>query len=174
MEIEFSGYYEKDTYFKAIRQIYKPSARGLAFRVGIFIVFGTLYGMLFMESVKNGLSSAETARLLRYLITFSIVAYFLLQPYLTPYLKARELWSDPLIRRKIRGRVSPLGVLIEPMQDWLKWNEFIKLYRIPDAIILLTASRLFVLLQRNFFKSDQEWAMVQNLVNTKVQEVIGM
>jgi hypothetical protein len=42
----------------------------------------------------------------------------------------------------------------------------------PEAITLLTASGMFVLLQRSFFKEERDWKRVQNLVDTKVQEVI--
>ena len=83
-----------------------------------------------------------------------------------------ELWNDPVIRRNLTGRVSTIGVIIDPMKDWLTWDKFVKVNRMPDATVLLTASSMFVLLQRDFFKTEQDWKMVQNIVDTKVQEVI--
>jgi hypothetical protein len=65
-----------------------------------------------------------------------------------------------------------MGVMIDPMKDWIRWEKFVKLNKTPEAITLLTASGTFVLLQRSFFKEERDWKMVQNLVGTRVQEVI--
>jgi hypothetical protein len=42
----------------------------------------------------------------------------------------------------------------------------------PTSITLLTASRMFVLLQRSFFTEERDWKRIQGIVDAKVQEVI--
>ena len=173
MEIEFSGYYQKDIYFKAIRWIFRPSNKALILRVGAFVIFAALYianiGIAFQQ---EGGSSFEMARIGRHLITFLILGYILLQPYINSYRKATELWNDPVIRRNITGRVSTMGVMIDPGKEWMPWVQFVKVNKTPEAITLLTASSMFVLLQRSFFREERDWKMVQSIVDTKVQEVI--
>lgn len=173
MEIEFSGTYEKDIYFQTIRWIFKPSRKALMLRVGAFVLFAALYAATIITAFQEeGASSFEMARIGRHFFTFAILGYILLQPYINSYRRATELWNDPVIRRNITGRVSSMGVMIDPMKDWMTWDRFVKVNKTPEAITLLTASGTFVLLQRSFFKDGRDWKMVQNLVDTKVQEVV--
>ena len=173
MDIEFSGHYNKDIYFRTIRWIFKPSRNAQILRVAVFVIFGALYATNVILAIQEaGASAFETARLGRHLFTVVLLGYILLQPYVNSYRRAMQLWNDPVIRRNLTGRVSTIGVIIDPMKDWLTWDKFVKINRMPDAIVLLTAANMFVLLQRDFFKTEQDWKMVQNIVDTKVQEVI--
>jgi len=173
MDIEISGYYNKDIYFKTIRWIYKPSRNTLILRIAVFVIFGGLYIASIVLASRGGDASVfELSRLGRHLITFLILGYVLLQPYINSQRKAMELWNEQSIRRNLTGRVSTLGVIFDPMKDWLTWDKFVKVNRMPDAVALLTASRVFALLQRDFFQTEQDWKMVQNIIDTKVQEVI--
>lgn len=173
MELEFSGYYQKDIYFKTIRWIYRPSNKSLILRTGAFVIFTALYIAAIITALQEeGASSFELARVGRHLITFLILGYILLQPYISSYRRATELWNDPVIRRNITGRVSTMGMMIDPGKDWMPWDRFVKMNKTPEAMTLLTASGMFVLLQRSFFRDDRDWKMVQNIVDTKVQEVI--
>jgi hypothetical protein len=92
------------------------------------------------------------------------------QPAITAQRKASALWSDPSSRRHRTGRVSPLGVRIDPMNDWMLWETFNRREIQPDYIVILNASRMFVLLQRSFFKDAQDWKMVQSMTEQKVKE----
>jgi hypothetical protein len=173
MEIEFSGYYQKDIYFNTIRWIYRPSRSALLIRIGFFVIFAVLYGIVIVNTFQaEEKSSFEIARIFRHLITFLILGYIIVQPYISSYRRATELWNDPVIRRNITGRVSTMGIMIDPMKDWIFWEKFVKVNKTPEAITLLTASGTFVLLQRSFFKEDRGWKMVQNLVDTRLQQVI--
>ena len=173
MDIEFSGYYEKDIYFRTIRWIYRPSRKALILRIAVFVIFAGLYAATIIATLQEeGASSFELVRIGRHFITFAILGYILLQPYIHSYRRAAELWNDPMIRRNITGRVSTMGVIIDPMKDWMTWDKFVKVNNTPEAITLLTASGMFVLLQRSFFRDERDWKMVQGIVDTKVQEVI--
>ena len=173
MDIEFSGYYNKDIYYKTIRWIYRPSNRSIFLRFATFLIFGALYAATTVNAFQTeGVSSFEVTRIFRHLITFLILGYIVFQPYINSYRKSSELWTDPEIRRKLTGRVSTIGVIIDPMKDWLIWDKFVKVHKAPEGIALLTASRMFVLLQRDFFANEQDWKMIENIVAAKVQEVI--
>jgi hypothetical protein len=172
MEIEYSGYYKKDIYFRAIRWIYQPSKKSLIIRIAAFVIFAVLYAAVIYLAFQENTSSFELAKIARHLFTFLLLAYILLQPYISSYRRASQLWKDPVVRRKITGRISTLGIIIDPMKDWMHWSQFVKVSKTPEAITLLTASRTFVLLQRTFFNEERDWKMVREIVETKVQEVI--
>ena len=172
MEIEFSGEPTKDIYFKAIQWIYKPSKKSTIIRIAVFVVFTAAYIVLVVTAFQQEQVSAfESAKLIRHLFTFLILGYILFQPAITSYRKAAELWKDPSSQRHRTGRVSPLGVVIHPMKDWMRWETFIRMENKPDYIVLFTASRMFVLLQHSFFRNEQDWKLAQNMVTQKVQEV---
>src|SRR5262245_28393356 len=112
MDIEFSGYYDKDIYFRTIRWIFKPSRNSQILRIAVFALFGVLYTLnVIFAFQEEGASAFETARLGRHLITFLLLGYFLLQPYINSYRRAMQLWNDPVIRRNLTGRVSTIGVI---------------------------------------------------------------
>lgn len=173
MDIDYSGFYNKEIYLKTIQWIYRPPKRSVIIRTSIFVVFGILYVFTIINAFKNeGISSFETARIMRHLITFSILGYIVFQPYISAYRKSTELWNDPIIRGKITGVVSTLGVRVGAMKEPLVWDKFIKVNKTPDSIALLTASSMFVLLQKDFFRDEQDWKIVNGIVDAKVQEVI--
>lgn len=172
MEITFSGQPDKEIYFKAIRWIYKPSKKSVWIRSVVFVGFTALYLVVMFGAFQSDETSAfEISRLIRHLFTVLLLAYILVQPAINSYQKANGLWNDPSSRRPRTGRVSPLGVIIDPMKDWMKWETFTRVESKPEYIVLLTASRMFVLLQQSFFRNEQEWKLVQNMVAQKVQEV---
>lgn len=172
MEFEFSGQHDKATYFRAIRWIYKPSRRDLIIRIAAFVAFLVLYVALIATAVKEDVSISESARIFRHFLTFLILAYFLFQPYIKSYQTASRLWQDPLIQRKINGRISTIGIQIAPSNDWMAWDQFVKVYKSEDVVVLLTAARLFVILPRNFFRDDNDWKMLQSFIASKVKQVI--
>jgi hypothetical protein len=173
MEIEYSGFYNKEIYFKTIYWIYKPSTRSLIIRTSIFIIFSILYILTIIAALQDAESSSfELARIVRHLITFLILGYIVFQPYISAYRKSSYLWKDPVIRGKIIGRISSIGIIIGAMEEPLTWDKFIKVNKTQESIALLTASRMFVLLQKDFFRDEQDWKMVNGIIDTKVQEVI--
>lgn len=174
MEIEYSGYYQKGIYFRAIRWIYQPSKRSFVIRIAISVIFTALYAAsIYFAFQEQKTSSFELARTGRHLITFLALGYILLQPSLSSHRRASQLWNDPVIRRNITGKVSSMGIMIDPMKDWMPWSQFVKVNKTPEAITLLPASGTFVLLQQSFFKDQRDWKIVQDIVDAKVQEVIG-
>lgn len=174
MELEFGGQYEKSAYFKAIQWIYKPSKRASILRIGAFILFLVLLVAYLITALRQeGVSAFELSRFFRYLITFFILAYFLLQPYLKAYLSASRLWADPITRRKISGRVSSIGIQILPSDDWMVWDQFVKVHKSEDLVVLLTATWSFVILPRQFFLSDKDWEVLQGMISNKIKEMIS-
>lgn len=174
MELEFNGQYEKSAYFKAIQWIYKPSKRVSIIRIGAFILFLVLYvAYLVTAFSQEGVSAFELSRVFRYLFTFLILAYFLLQPYIRAYLSASRLWADPITRRKISGRISGIGIQFLPSDDWMPWDQFVKVHKSIDMVVLLTATWSFVILPRQFFQSDKDWEILLGMISSKVKEMIS-
>jgi hypothetical protein len=173
MELEFSGQHDQSVYFKAVSRAYQPSRRSMLIRIFVFILFGAIYAALIVVySQEEARSELEAARLFRHLITLLVLGYLVFQPHITSYRAASRLWKDPLVRRQLAGRISSLGIQYAPSQVWIGWDSFIKVYKAPGLIVLLTAARKFVVLPRTFFKSDQEWITLNQLIDSRVQEAV--
>jgi hypothetical protein len=173
MELEFNGQYDQPTYFKAVSLVYRPSRRSLLTRIFVFILFGAMYAVLIAgNSQEVTRSTLEVARLFRHLLTLLLLGYLVFQPYITAYRTAARLWKDPVVRRRLAGRISSLGIQYAPSQEWIGWADFIKVHKTPGLVVLLTAARNFVALPRTFFGSDQDWVILNQMIDSRVQEAV--
>jgi hypothetical protein len=173
MELEFNGKYDQPTYFKAVSLAYRPSKRSLITRIFAFILFGVLYAALIVVNSQEEIRSAlEVAGLFRHLLTLLVLGYLVFQPYITAYRTASRLWKDPLVRRQLTGRISSLGIQYAPSPDWIHWDHFIKVHKTPGLVVMLTAARNFVALPRTFFESDQDWVILNQMIDSRVQEAV--
>ena len=90
----------------------------------MFALFGALYAaMIVVNSQEEARSALETWRLIRHLLTLLVLGYLVFQPYITAYRTASRLWKDPLVRRRLAGRVSSLGIQYAPSQEWIRIKE---------------------------------------------------
>lgn len=167
MEIEFQGQYTKEEYLRAIRIIGKPSKWGMALRI-LFLLLSV--GLVIYYAVTTiqggGFTGSETSRLVRYLITMSILGYLVAKPYLDIRATAAKLWNDPLVQRPVSGRVDSLGVTYENYTQ--NWDGFAYKFLTDDLVILMTTDRTMSLLPRHFFRAESDWRMFRQLVDQRV------
>jgi hypothetical protein len=52
------------------------------------------------------------------------------------------------------------------------WDQFIRVFKSKDLVVLLTAVWKFVILPRAFFQSEHEWNILQDMVANKIQPII--
>jgi len=167
MEIEFQGQYTKEEYLCAIRTIGKPSKWGMALRILFLLLSVSLVIYYAVTTIQGGgFSGAETSRLIRYLITMSILGYLVAKPYLDIRATAAKLWNDPLVQRRIRGRVDSLCVTYENYTQ--NWDGFAYKLVADDMVILMTADRTMSLLPRHFFRDENDWRIFRQLVDQRV------
>lgn len=174
MEIEFQGQYDKPTIFKAVSLANKPSKRNTIIRIGFTILFLAIYIAYFINlGSKETLSSFDFLKAGRHLITLPIVAYFLLQPYISSYFAASNLWKDPTMQRPLAGAISSQGVAYissTKKRREIAWESFAKKQMSENLIVLLTADGVLSFFPRHFFKTDNDWQRVKQWVDFKVTE----
>ena len=173
MDIEYSGSYEKKTYFQAVSWVLKPTKSKLIGRLALFLLAGGLFAAYLITLSKEGESSTyDSARAFRNLLMVLFLLYYLLTPYLSAYRSATRLWNDPITRRKITGRVSSQGVIMSPIKDWIAWESFVKVHQSPELVVLVTAENTFIALPRTFFSTDADWNFLRQMIERRVVEVI--
>ena len=164
MKIEFYGTYQKKAYFQAIALIHRPTRLSANVRLFFFLLFIAIYGVLaisvFGEETKI---AAEISALLGHLISFTVAASFAFQPYIASFTHARKDWSSPITHLPIQGLVSEQGVTFNPNANpqVIPWQRFTKIEKAPDYTAMVTGDKVMVLLQRDFFQSNNEWDTVQ-------------
>jgi len=174
MEIEFQGQYDKATVFKAVYLANKPSKRNSLIRIVLTVLFVVIYAAYFLTvASKESLSSFEMLRSSRHLITLPIIAYFLLQPHISSYIAATNLWRNPTMTKPLTGVISGQGVAYISLTKGrreITWEKFTKSQTTDNLIVLLTADGILSFFPRHFFKTDNDWKRVQQWVDFKVVE----
>ncbi|HEY9087675.1 MAG TPA: hypothetical protein VIO36_05860 [Anaerolineaceae bacterium] len=167
MDIEFQGEYTKEQYFRAVRLAGRPSKRSLIWRIAIFVLFA---GLLIAYAVAAGQdgerTAAESTRLVRYLVTGGLLAYFVAAPFIKTEQTAAKLWSDPLVRRRLSGYVSGLGITVGSYTE--PWEKFAWKYLTDDLVVLVTGERTMSLLPRSFFRDEADWRAFREMVDHRV------
>lgn len=167
MEIEFEGAYTKEQYFRAVRLAGRPSKLSIAWRAALLLLFiGLLIASIVAANEAGGMTAAQTGRLVRHLLTGALLTYFLAAPFITIERTAAKLWSDPLVRRRLSGYVSGLGVTVGNYTE--PWDKFAWKHQTDDLMVLVTADRTMSLLPRSFFRDDADWRAFLKMVEARV------
>ncbi len=176
MEIEFQGQYDKASIFKAVSLANKPSRRNKLIRIGLTVLFLAIYAAYFINLTgKENLSSLDFLKSGRHLITLLIVAYFLLQPYISSFFTAAGLWKNPAMQKPLAGVISSQCITYinaTKEREEIAWENFAKKQMTKDLIVLLTADGVLLFFPRHFFKTDNDWQRVKQWVDFKVVEAI--
>jgi hypothetical protein len=174
MEIEFQGQYDRDTIFKAVKLANKPSRRNALIRVGLAVLVAIILIAYFISVAGKGtLTTSEIFRSGRHLITILFLAYFLLQPTISAHRTAAALWKDPAMQKPQYGIISGLGIAYisaSGVRSEIDWGRFAKKQVTENLIVLLTADGILSFFPRRFFKTDSDWRLVVQWVNSKVVE----
>lgn len=175
MEIEFQGQYDKDTIFKAVKLANKLSKRNSLIRISLAVLIAVIFVAYFIAVLnKEGLSSFEIFRSGKLLITIPILLYFLLQPYISAYQTTASLWKNPTMQKPLNGVISGQGVAYissSTRRREIDWSKFAKKQVTENLLVLLTADGVLCFFPRHFFKTDNDWRIVVQWVNSKVVEV---
>ncbi len=173
MEIEFQGQYDKSTTFKAVKLANKPSKLNSVIRVGLTVLITFIFIAYYVSIAnKESLSSFEIFRSGRHLIIIPILLYFLLQPYLSSYQAAANIWKNPIMQKPLSGAISGQGVayISSTGRSETDWAKFAKKRVTENLIVLLTADGVLSFFPRHFFKDDNDWRIVLQWVSSKVVE----
>lgn len=176
MEIEFQGQYDKDTILRAVKLANKPSKGVFLLRIGLAVLILCIFvAYLISIASKDSLSSFEMFRSGRHLITIPVLLYFLLQPYISSRQTASSLWKNPVMQKPLQGVISAQGIAYVSSSTGRRetgWDKFAKKQMTDNLIVLLTADGVLYFFPRYFFKTDNDWRVVVQWVNSKVLEAI--
>jgi hypothetical protein len=166
MEIEFSGNYDRSTFFQAVALLNRPTRRKTVNRIVILALFVLMYTAYFTILAPPEDPTTGLPRIIWHLVVALIVVYLLLLPYISAYREASRIWKYPTVRDPSSGFVTEQGITynLASGQKTRPWVEFSKIKLTDSFIAMLTPDGTFSLLQRDFFKTDQDWQTISEFV----------
>lgn len=174
MEIEFQGKYERNTIFKALSLISKPTKWKAVTRIGLIVLVFIVFIAYFIAIIDKGdLSTYEIIRAARHFILFPFIAYYFLKPYILPYFLTNKLLKDPVIQLPVTGFISEQGITflyLSGNRKEIVWSSFVKKETRDDIIVLLAVDGVCSYFPRHFFKTNEDWNRVKQWVDFKVME----
>jgi hypothetical protein len=173
MEIKFNGQLTKKQFFKSVALISRPPLWNMILRLVLGLVFlAALVIYLVPFFLRGSFSSMDQTQLIRYLVSMSILLYFILIPYINSYLTAAKLWKDPIVREPQSGFVSNLGVSVHSGNNLgeIPWENFIRVRKTESEIVLLTSDGSLSVFPDQYFSSEQDWKTFQGWVDLNVVE----
>jgi hypothetical protein len=108
-----------------------------------------------------------------YIVLVMIIGAFLARSYLQPHLAAREMWSNPSVRRKLDGVVTKKGITyrLEEGNNEIPWERFLRVRKARNLTTITTREGLLVIFSQRFFKNDADWQRFNSLVDSKVVSI---
>lgn len=169
MEIEFFGKYDRRTFFQAVALLYQPTRRKTVNRIVILALFVLMYTAYFVALAPPEVpSTTSLPRTIWHLVVALIVVYLLLLPYISAYREASRIWKYPTVQDPSSGFVTSQGITynLPSGQKVRPWYEFSSIKLAEDFIALITPDGTFSLLQRDFFKTEQDWQTLLEFIKS--------
>ncbi len=169
MDIEFSGKYDQQTFFKAVELASRPSGWIAVLRLGLFIF---ILGLLILLAVlmANGQISSPLG-MVKNAVTAVIVLGYLIYPYIKYRRMANQLWKDPTTRGHLEGHVNGLGIEVESVDATIQWDDIAHVRKTSDLVSLLTEGGVLVVLPKQFFACDRDWNLFLQMVEDRVHPI---
>jgi hypothetical protein len=173
MEVEFRGQYSKALLFKAIALAYRPSRRGVVLRTAIVVILAGINLSTWVLTVKQlSVSPYHVLSQLALLAGLLLISFYLFRPYIAPYFLVSGLWKNPLVREPLAGRISSerISYLPSMARPDVLWDDFMRVWKTENLVVLLTADAVLLVFPRSFFKDEDDWRQFLQWVASKVVE----
>lgn len=169
MEISFRGQYDKELFFKSVRLANQPPKNRRFIQTFMLVFVVAAIAVLISRLIESG-NILDNAT---YIVLVMIVGAFLARSYLQPYLAAREMWSNPSVRRKLNGVVTKKGITyrLEAGNNEILWERFLRVRKARNLTTLTTREGLLVIFPQRFFKNQADWERFNSLVDSIVVSI---
>ncbi len=166
MEISFRGQYDKESFYKAVILANQPP-RNRKIMNWFMLVFVLAAGAVLVERV---IESKDITGNAVYITLLSLVAAFVIRPYLQPRLAARNLWNNPSVQQPLKGTIDNRGIVynLPQGQNHIPWEIINRMRKNSNMVTLITITGLLLVLPKRFFKNDADWNRFNTLVEKKI------
>jgi len=166
MEISFRGQYDKESFYKAVILANQPP-RNRRIMNWFMLVFVLAAGAVLVGRV---IESKDITGNAVYITLVSLVAAFVVRPYLQPRLASRTLWNNPSVQQPLKGTIDNRGIIymLPQGQNHIPWEIINRKRKNSTMVTLVTITGLLLVFPKRFFKNDADWNRFNALVDKKI------
>lgn len=170
MDIEFHGQYERRWLQRAVALGDTPDTPRLILRwlLVALAALGLIVGVVYLATSTD----VDWLRAGRLLLGYGVLAYFALRPFVAPWRAAAQLWRRMERNPNVNGRVNNTGITYvgEFAHREILWDQFMRVRKSDDLVVLMTVDRTLAMLHRSFFATEGDWQRFRQLVDYHVKE----
>ena len=169
MEIEFEGSYDLKTIRKKTALAERPSQKFLIRQLLLALFLVSLLAVVIMNIYQSKEYFSKNSLFAVFLL---FVIYYILQPYVAPYLAVIQASMVPIKAPVRRGTVSPEGIkyLSDGDDEIISWNIIYKAKQTDDLIVLFADYSPSMAFPRKFFKNETDWQQFRKWVHFYVKK----
>ena len=167
MQIKFQGQYDKKLFFKAVALANRPPKnRQRLLSILLVIAIGAI-GVIAYRLITTGDLVGNLVYLAAALFMGGYVAFI----FLRPYSAAGKLWSNPGVRRPLKGTVDGKGIhyVFGDQRIDITWNELNRPQITADLVTIIRKNDgLLLIFPQHFIKGKNNWQKFCQLVEKNV------
>jgi hypothetical protein len=167
MQIKFQGQYDKKLFFKAVALANRPPKnRQRLLSILMVIAIGAI-GVIAYRLITTGDIVGNLVYLAAALFMGGYVSFIFLHPYST----ASKLWSNPGVRRPLKGVIDNNGIqyVFGDQRIDISWKDIYR-RQITDNLVTIIRKNdgLLLIFPQHFIKGKNNWQKFCQLVESRV------
>jgi hypothetical protein len=170
MQINFQGQYDKKLFFKAVALANRPTKnRQRLLSILLVVAIGAI-GVIGYRMITTGDLVGNLVYLAAALFMGGYVSFI----FLRPYSAASKLWSNPGVRRPLKGTIDGTGIhyVFGDQGNDIAWKDLNR-RQITDDLVTIIRKRdgLLLIFPQHFIKGKNNWQKFCQLVEMNVTSV---
>jgi hypothetical protein len=170
MEIEFEGSYDLKTIRNKTALAEQPSQKFLIRQLLLALFPVSLLAVVVLNIYQ---SKQYFSRNSLFVVFLLFIIYYILQPYIAPYLAVIQASMVPIKPPVHRGTVSSEGIkyLSDSDVEIISWKAIYKAKQTDDLIVLFADYSPSLAFPRKFFKDEADWQQFRRWVDFYVKKI---
>jgi hypothetical protein len=170
MQIKFEGQYDKKLFFRAVALANRPPKnRQRLLSILLVIAIGAI-GVIAYRLITTG----DLVGNLVYLAATLFMGGYVTFIFLRPYSAASKLWSNPGVRRSLKGTVDSTGIhyVFGDQSIDISWKDIYRPQMTNDLVTIIRRNDgLLLIFPQHFIKGKNNWQKFCQLVEMNVTSV---
>ena len=170
MQIKFQGQYDKKLFFKAVALANRPAKNRQRLLSILLVIASGAIGVIAYRMITTGDFGGNLVYLAAALFMGGYVAFI----FIRPYSAASKLWSNPGVRRPLKGVIDNTGIHYDfgDQSNDIAWKDLNR-RQITDDLVTIIRKKdgLLLIFPQHFIKGKNSWQKFCQLVERNVTSI---
>lgn len=171
--VPFQGKYDRSMFLKSFMLVYRPTKAMIWWRIVPILLAVTAVVVIIAFESSQTLAKENSSSFVRVVIIVLGLLAGLLEPAIVAYYNARKAWKNVAHAPFLTGEADWQGIHYTRRAgkaEFIPWSKIVRGRVNRQMLALVSADGALHVLPRNFFPSEQEWAMAVLLANDNVRQ----